>query len=118
MDRISEFLIFLALLIYCWENILWNFVDVKLVILISFITSLMISYLRAKAEVIYKGDFDFGLMARSERLFYIFISMLLASFLGYINEFLFVFMILVLVTSFYRYFKINKSIINYLNELN
>ncbi len=116
MDRISEFIIFLALLIYCWDNILWNFVDVKIIILISFITSLMISYLRAKAEVIYKGDFDFGLMARSERLFYIFISMLLTSFLGYINEFLFIFMILVLATGFYRFFKINKLIINYLNE--
>ncbi len=116
MDRISEFIIFLALLIYCWDNILWNFVDIKIVILISFIASLMISYLRAKAEVIYKGDFDIGLMARSERLFYIFISMLLSSFLGYINEFLFIFMILVLATGFYRFFKINKLIIKYLNE--
>jgi len=116
MDRISEFIIFLSLLIYCWDNILWNFVDVRLIILISFIASLMISYLRAKAEIIYKGDFDIGLMARSERLFYIFISMLLTSFLGYINEFLFVFMILVLITGFYRYFKINKSIINYFSE--
>ncbi|MFX0017979.1 MAG: CDP-alcohol phosphatidyltransferase family protein [Promethearchaeota archaeon] len=118
MDRISEFIIFLALLIYCWDNILWNFIDVKIVILISFIASLMISYLRAKAEGIYKGDFDFGLMARSERLFYIFISMLLTSFLGYIDELLFVFMILVLATSFYRYFKINKSITNYISEKN
>jgi archaetidylinositol phosphate synthase len=116
MDRISEFIIFLSLLIYCWDNILWNFVDVRIIILISFIASLMISYLRAKAEVIYKGDFDIGLMARSERLFYIFITMLLTSFLGYINEFLFVFMILVLITGFYRYFKINKSIIKYFSE--
>jgi len=116
MDRISEFIIFLALLIYCWDNILWNFVDVKIIILISFIASLMISYLRARAEVIYRGDFDIGLMARSERIFYLFISIFLTSFLGYINEFLFVFMILVLATGFYRYFKINKLIIKYLSE--
>jgi len=110
MDRISEFVIFLALLIYCWENILWNIIEVRIIILISFLSTLMISYLRARAEVIMKEDFDFGLMARSERLFYIFITMLIASFFELINEFLFLFMILVLITALYRYFKIYNLI--------
>lgn len=110
MDRISEFVIFLALLFYSWNNILWNIIDVKIIIVISFIATLMISYLRARGEVIVEGDFDFGLMARSERLFYLFITMLLASFIHLFNEFLFVFMILVLMTVFYRFFKIYKLI--------
>lgn len=108
MDRISEFVIFLALLLYSWQNVLWNIIDVKIIIIISFIGTLMISYLRARGEVIVKGNFDFGLMARSERLFYLFITMLLSSFIQLINEFLFVFMILVLMTVFFRFFKIYK----------
>lgn len=112
MDRNSEFIIFLGLLLYCWDNILWNFIDVRLVILISFMSSLMISYFRTRAEVIFNGDFDIGLMARSERLFYIFITTLLSSFLGFLNEFLFIFMILVLITAFYRFYKIHILIKN------
>jgi len=116
MDRISEFVIFLALLIYSWNSALWGIVDMKIIILISFFSSIMISYLRARAEVFFKGDFDFGLMARSERLFYLVVTMLVANFIGYVNEFLFVFMFLVLATAFFRYFKIKTLIKEYENN--
>ena len=113
MDRLSEFVIFFALLLYCWNSLLWGIFDMKLIIFVSFLSSIMISYLRARAEVFFKGDFDFGLMARSERLFYLVITMMIANFYGFVNEFLFIFMLLVLVTAFFRYFKIAKLIRNY-----
>ena len=113
MDRTSEFVIFFALLFYCWNSILWGFLDMKIIIFISFLSSIMISYLRARAETFYKGDFDYGLMARSERLFYLFITMLIANFYGFVNEFLFLFMILVIATAYFRYFKIKKLIRNF-----
>ena len=116
MDRISEFVIFLALLIYSWNSALWGIVDMKIIILVSFVSSVMISYLRARAEVFFKGDFDFGLMARSERLFYLVVTMLVANFIGYVNEFLLIFMLLVLATAFFRYFKIAKLIKDYEKE--
>jgi len=117
MDRISEFIIFLALLIYNWNSVLWGIFDMKIIILISFFSSIMISYLRARAEVFFKGDFDFGLMARSERLFYLVVTMLVANFIGYVNEFLFVFMLLVLATAFFRYFKITYLIKEHENNM-
>jgi archaetidylinositol phosphate synthase len=117
MDRISEFIIFLALMIYSGNNILWGIFDMKIIILISFISSIMISYMRARAEVFFKGDFDFGLMARSERLFYLVITMLIATFIGYVNEFVFVFMLLVIATAFFRYFKIKHLIKEYENKM-
>ncbi|MFX0056943.1 MAG: CDP-alcohol phosphatidyltransferase family protein [Candidatus Hodarchaeota archaeon] len=113
MDRLSEFIIFFGLLIYCWEKTLFNFIDMKLIILFSLFSSIMISYLRARAEVLFKGDFDIGLMARSERLFYLFITCLISHFYGYLNEFLFVFMILVILTAFIRYFKIIRLIMEF-----
>jgi archaetidylinositol phosphate synthase len=113
MDRTSEFVIFFALLFYCWNSILWGFFDMKIIIIISFLSSIMISYLRARAETFYKGDFDCGLMARSERLFYLFITMLIANFYGFVNEFLFLFMILVIATAYFRYIKIKKLIRNF-----
>lgn len=106
MDRISEFVIFFALLIYSWNSLLWGIIDMKFIIFVSFFSSIMISYLRSRAEVFFKGDF--GLMARSERLFYLVITMMIANFYGYFNEFLFIFMLLVLTTAFFRYFKTAK----------
>ena len=116
MDRMSEFVIFFALLIYSWNSFLWGIFDMKIIVIVSFLSSIMISYLRARAEVFFKGDFDFGLMARSERLFYIVITMLIANFYRYVNEFLFIFMLLVLATAFFRYFKIAKLIRDYEKE--
>ncbi|NVM17367.1 MAG: CDP-alcohol phosphatidyltransferase family protein [Candidatus Lokiarchaeota archaeon] len=116
MDRMSEFVIFFALLLYSWNSLLWGLFDMKLIIFVSFLSSIMISYLRARAEVFFKGDFDFGIMARSERLFYLVITMMIANFYGYVNEFLFIFMLLVLATAFFRYFKIAKLIKDYEKE--
>jgi len=102
MDRCSEFFIFLGLLIYNKEQFLWKWFDMKLIVLISFFASIMISYTRARAEVIFEGDYDIGLMARSERLFYLFITMLISFFYGYMQIFLFFFMCLVIVTLIFR----------------
>ena len=109
MDRVSEFIIFLGVLLYCWnETIL--LIDMKLIIMISFFSSLMISYSRARAENFFKGDFDVGLMARSERLFYLVITSIIAHFYGFMNEFIFIFMWLVIGTSLFRFFKFNSII--------
>jgi phosphatidylglycerophosphate synthase len=116
MDRMSEFIIFFALLFYRWNNLLWGIIDMRLIIFISLFSSLMISYLRSRAEVFFKGDFDIGLMARSERLFYLVITMMIAYFIGYVNEFLFIFMLLVVATAFFRYFKITKLLRAYEKE--
>ena len=110
MDRISEFLIFLGLIIFCWNDILWSIFDIKIVLFFSFLASLMISYFRAKAESFYEGDYDIGLMGRSERLFYIFITSFIAHFFGLLDEFLFVFMWLVIGSALFRFMKINKQI--------
>ena len=107
MDRFSEFIIFLGLFIFCWDQLLWNLIDMKLIIFISFLASIMISYTRSRAENFYKGDFDVGLMARSERLFYLMITSLIAFFYGFFNEFLFIFMWLVIGTAIFRYIKLS-----------
>ncbi|NVM36041.1 MAG: CDP-alcohol phosphatidyltransferase family protein [Candidatus Lokiarchaeota archaeon] len=110
MDRISEFFIFFGLIIFNWKNYLWDYIDMKLILFIAYLISFMISYCRARAEVFFKGDFDIGLMARSERLFYIFITMLFAFFFGFVAEFLFIYMWLVLGTYIYRSIKISTQI--------
>ncbi|TFG22271.1 MAG: CDP-alcohol phosphatidyltransferase family protein [Promethearchaeota archaeon] len=107
MDRVSEFIIFLGLFIFCWDQLLWNLIDMKLIIFISFLASIMISYTRSRAENFYKGDFDIGLMARSERLFYLMITSIIAFFYGFFNEFLFIFMWLVIGTAIFRYIKLS-----------
>ncbi len=110
MDRVSEFIIFFGLFIFNYNEFLWNFIDMNLVIFISFLISIMISYSRARAEVFFKGDFDVGLMARSERLFYLFITTILAFFYGFMNEFLFIYMWLVIGTFIFRMIKIYYEI--------
>jgi phosphatidylglycerophosphate synthase len=110
MDRFSEFVIFLSLLVYIWDEELWNVIDMKVVVFLAFWFSIMISYLRARASNILNGDFDIGLMARSERLFFLVISSLIAFYFGFFNVFLFLFMWLVLGTLIFRFMKINKQI--------
>ena len=66
----------------------------------------MISYSRARAENFFKGDFDIGLMARSERLFYLVITMMISFFWNFVKEFLFLFMWLVVITYIFRMIKI------------
>ncbi|UCD02357.1 MAG: CDP-alcohol phosphatidyltransferase family protein [Promethearchaeota archaeon] len=102
MDRISEFFIFFGLFIFSQDQILWNCIDMKLIIFASLLTSIMISYSRARAEIFFKGNFDVGLMARSERLFYIVITSIIGFFFDFLNEFLFVYMWLVIGTFLFR----------------
>jgi len=112
MDRLSEFVIFFSLLFFCWEEILCDIIDMKIIIFISFLASLMISYSRTRAENFYMGDFDIGLMARSERLFYLVLSSIFSYFYGFFNELLFLFMWLVIGTALFRFLKINHQIKN------
>ena len=118
MDRISEFVIFLALLIYTWDQLLWDMIDMKLIIFFTFLGTLMISYIRSRAENFFKeksqkANFDIGLMARSERLFYLFITSIIVYFLNaYFNELLFLFMWLVIGTALFRFLRIKKQIKN------
>jgi archaetidylinositol phosphate synthase len=110
MDRLSEFIILLALLIDRWNQTLWFIIDMKFIVLTSLFASIMISYSRSRAQTFHKGDYDIGLMARSERLFYIFIASILSAFFGFLNEFLFGFFLLVVLTALYRGIKIYKII--------
>jgi len=110
MDRFSEFFIFFGLFIYTKDQVLGEWFDMKLIVFISFFASIMISYTRARAEVIFKGDFDIGLMARSERLFYLFLTMLISFFYGYMQIFLFTFMCLVIATLVFRITRIYSQI--------
>ena len=112
MDRLSEFFIFLALLINRWDENLWNFIDMKLIITLSYLTSIMISYARSRAQILYDGDFDIGLMARSERLFYIFVTTLISFYFGYFNEYILIFLLLVITTAIFRFLKIHSMILN------
>ncbi|TFG01414.1 MAG: CDP-alcohol phosphatidyltransferase family protein [Promethearchaeota archaeon] len=107
MDRFSEFIIFLGLFIFCWDQLLWNLIDMKFIIFISFLASIMISYTRSRAENFYKGDFDVGLMARSERLLYLMITSIIAFFYGFFNVFLFILMWLVIGTGIFRFHKLS-----------
>lgn len=116
MDRCSEFVILFSLLVYYRNEFLWNIIRIPIIIIISFFASIMISYIRAKAENVYDGDFDVGLMARSERLFYIVISMIFVHFYGYFGETLFIFMVLVSLTALFRFYKLNTLIKNYENQ--
>ena len=106
MDRISEFFIFLGLFIYYQNQFLWNFIDMKIIVFISFFTSILISYSRARAEVFYKGNFDIGLMARSERLFFIVVASTISFFYDIFVIFLFIFMLLVIGTFIFRIIRI------------
>jgi archaetidylinositol phosphate synthase len=110
MDRLSEFIILLALLINRWNQTLWFIIDMKFIIFSSLFASIMISYSRSRAETFHKWDYDIGLMARSERLFYIFLVSILSIYFGFLNEFLFGFLILVISTAIYRGIKIHKMI--------
>ncbi|TFG23559.1 MAG: CDP-alcohol phosphatidyltransferase family protein [Promethearchaeota archaeon] len=118
MDRISEFVIFLALLIYTWDQLLWDMIDMKIIIFFTFLGTLMISYIRARAENFFKekpqnANFDIGLMARSERLFYLFITSIIVYLLNaFFNELLFLFMWLVIGTALFRFLRIKKQIKN------
>ncbi len=110
MDRFSEFVIFFALFFYFKDNLLWNVLDMKVIVILSLFFSIMISYARTRGENLMKGDYDIGLMARSERLFFLFISCIIALFFDIFNVLLFVYMWLVLGTFVFRFLKIKGHI--------
>ncbi|MFO8018270.1 MAG: CDP-alcohol phosphatidyltransferase family protein [Promethearchaeia archaeon] len=116
MDRFSEFIIFLGLIIYFWEQPMWHLGDMRFIILIAFLASIMISYSRTRAEIIYNGDYDVGLMARSERLFYIFVTSCIAFFCGFFREFIVIYMFLVIASAIFRFAKINALIKTYMKK--
>jgi phosphatidylglycerophosphate synthase len=115
LDRFSEIVIFLGIFIYCKDALLWELIDMKLIIFIALFATLMVSYSRTRGENIYKEDFDIGLMARSERLFYLLITSIIAFFWGFFNELLFIYMWLVIGTVVFRFIKI-KNIIELMME--
>jgi phosphatidylglycerophosphate synthase len=110
MDRFSEIVIFFAIFVFCGDTLLWNAIDMKLIIYIAFFASLMISYSRTRGENIIKEDFDIGLMARSERLFYLLIASIISFIWGYFNELLFIYMWLVIGTVLFRFSRIYNTI--------
>lgn len=100
-DRISEIIIFLAILLSFWNQRLWGLIDINFIIYVSLGASLFISYARARAQNIGPGDYDIGLMGRSERLFFISIS----SILGWLRASLLIFMVLTVGTAIFRIIK-------------
>lgn len=112
MDRVSEFIIFMGLLLYYWTELLFGMLDMRIIVFFCFFFSIMISYSRARAEIIYQGDYDIGLMARSERLFYLVVTSIISFFYDFMTIFLVVFLLLVFGTFLFRYRKIKKIIEN------
>ncbi|MHA1721217.1 MAG: CDP-alcohol phosphatidyltransferase family protein [Promethearchaeota archaeon] len=115
MDRLSEGIIYLAIV---WKSseLFTNFPKWDIFFIwICFIFSLLISYIRARAELeLSKGtekfDTNIGLFARSERLFYLVILSILSYFLGSMENIVFswgiiIFSILVFLTFIYRFIK-------------
>lgn len=107
-DRISEIVIFLAILLNFWNQKIWGLIDISLIIYISLGASLFISYARARALNTYPGDYDIGLMGRSERLFFISVS----SILGLLRASLLIFMVLTVGTAIFRIIKSSFIIIS------
>ena len=72
LDRISEIVLYLGLFLnsnfFKWGNP----VHQGIIIIVIF-SSLMISYVRSRAENISESDYDVGVFARSERLFVLFL---------------------------------------------
>ena len=124
MDRLSEGIIYLAIV---WKSseLFGKFMRLGLFFIwICLIFSLLISYIRARVDLeISKGenkyDSNIGLFARSERLFYLVILSFLSKFLGPMELAIFswgivLFSILILETFIHRFLKYRK----FLKEIN
>ncbi len=83
-DRLSEGIIF-AGLIATRQIYFLILPELSLLLIISaFMLSFLFSYMRARIEIIQKGyDTNIGVMARSERLFFLFIISLLSHFIDF-----------------------------------
>ena len=81
LDRLSEAIILGALLIDPEKIFAFSFEFSLILVMSSFVCSFMISYTRARAELAHSTiDANVGLMARSERLFYLFLLSLISHF--------------------------------------
>ncbi|MBN2157363.1 MAG: CDP-alcohol phosphatidyltransferase family protein [Candidatus Lokiarchaeota archaeon] len=72
MDRLSEIFLFLGLFLNS-HYFLYGYMLHQIMILSILLGSLMISYVRSRAENISDTDYDVGVFARSERLFLLFL---------------------------------------------
>ncbi len=72
-DRLSEIILSLGCLFYFRDQGIIIGVSIESWIAYMIMGSIMVSYVRARAVLIVKGDYDKGLFARSERLFTLFI---------------------------------------------
>ncbi len=110
-DRISEIVISLGCLLYFMGQKLvmplptWG-VSIESWIAYMIMGSIMVSYVRARAVLIVKGDYDKGLFARSERLFTLFIF----SALSILSWGIVVVAIGANITAFYRVYQYRKML--------
>jgi phosphatidylglycerophosphate synthase len=72
LDRISEIMLFLGLFLN-GHFFLFGEAFYQSIIILTVFSSLMISYVRSRAESMSDFDFDVGIFARSERLFMLFL---------------------------------------------
>lgn len=125
MDRISEIIIFTGMLLKMPEISIYSMEWGYLIVSIGFISSNLISYTRARAELAlgeiqeHSSKFNIGFMGRSERLFFLFIISLLAFFfqsfdldLIIFNYGLIIFSSLTLLTFLFRFSQYRQYIIN------
>ena len=110
-DRLSEIILSLGCLFYFrGSNIIMPFptwgVSIESWIAYMIMGSIMVSYVRARAVLIVKGDFDKGLFARSERLF----TIVIFSMFGGLAWGIMIVAIGANITAFYRVFEYRKML--------
>ncbi|WP_371803545.1 CDP-alcohol phosphatidyltransferase family protein [Candidatus Lokiarchaeum ossiferum] len=116
MDRLSEGIIYSALLVKM--DLLFDIPEIWSVLLIGMclLFSFLISYTRARLELIGKRekinfDSNIGLMGRSERLFFLFLSnMIVGLFHIELLIFIIIYLVLILTTAIYRFIKYQQFI--------
>ncbi|UYP47972.1 hypothetical protein NEF87_004257 [Candidatus Lokiarchaeum ossiferum] len=116
MDRLSEGIIYSALLVKM--DLLFDIPEIWSVLLIGMclLFSFLISYTRARLELIGKRekinfDSNIGLMGRSERLFYLFLSSMIVGFFHIgLLIFIITYFVLILTTAIYRFIKYQQFI--------
>lgn len=103
-DRISEVIISVGILAYYmpYDKVLPDWLPSILSwIAYMILGSMLVSYVRARAEIIVKGDYDIGLFGRSERLF----ALVIFSCIGWLQWGVVVVAIGSFATAFYRAYK-------------
>jgi len=108
MDRISEIMLYLGLFLNDGYFLFGSFLHQGLILMLSF-ASLMISYVRSRAENLSDSDFDVGVFARSERLFMLFLSCVIPLRIVYSIGIL-ILSVAVTATMIYRILYISKKL--------